>query len=304
MATTDQGSAAAAILYAFVANFAIALAKTWAALLTGSGSLLAEAIHSYADSGNQVLLYLGRRQARKPADREHPLGYGKLTYFWAFVVALLLFSVGGLFSVYEGVHKLQHPEPLNAAWVGLSVLAVAIVLETLSLLGCLREIGKIRGAKSLKYWLVHTRNAELVVVLGEDVAAIIGLLLAFVFLGLSATTGEPAFDAVGSIAIGIVLVTVSVFIARRIRSLLVGRSAEPELVTLIDEIIATDAATVKLLNCITLQFGADVMLAAKILFDPDLTVNELVARINALEVRIKQHVPSVRWCFIEPDITD
>ncbi len=304
MATTGQGSAATAILYAFIANFVIALAKTWAALLTGSGSLLAEAIHSYADSGNQVLLFFGMRQAQKPADHEHPLGYGKLTYFWAFVVALLLFSIGGLFSVYEGVHKLLYPEPLNAAWVGLSVLAVAIVLETLSLLGCLREIGKIRGVKSLKYWLIHTRNAELVVVLGEDVAAIIGLLLAFIFLGLSATTGEPVFDAVGSIAIGIVLMTVSVFIARRIRSLLVGRSAEPELVALIDEIIAADTTTVKLLHSITLQFGPDVMLAAKIRFDPDLTVNEAVARINALEVRIKQHAPSVRWCFIEPDIAD
>ncbi len=301
---TDQRSAAKAILYAFVANFAIALAKTWAALLTGSGSMLAEAIHSYADSGNQVLLFLGMRQALKPADDQHPLGYGKLTYFWAFVVALLLFSVGGLFSIYEGVHKLQHPEPLNAAWVGLLVLAVAVVLEALSLLGCLREIGKIRGTKSLKYWLTHTRNAELVVVLGEDIAAIVGLLLAFVFLGLSATTGEPTFDAVGSIAIGIVLMTVSVFVARRIRSLLVGRSAEPKLVALIDEIIAADPAIDKLLNTITLQFGPNVMLAAKIRFDPDLTLNEAVARINALEVRIKQHAPAVRWCFIEPDITD
>ncbi len=301
---TDQRSAAKAILYAFVANFAIALAKTWAALLTGSGSMLAEAIHSYADSGNQVLLFLGMRQALKPADDQHPLGYGKLTYFWAFVVALLLFSVGGLFSIYEGVHKLQHPEPLNAAWVGLLVLAVAVVLEALSLIGCLREIGKIRGTKSLKVWLTHTRNAELVVVLGEDIAAIVGLLLAFVFLSLSATTGEPAFDAVGSIAIGIVLVTVSIFIAWRIRSLLVGRSAEPELVALINEIITADTAIDKLLNTITLQFGPNVMLAAKIRFDPDLTLNEAVARINALEVRIKQHAPAVRWCFIEPDITD
>ncbi len=304
VATTDRRSAAKAILYAFVANFAIALAKTWAALVTGSGSLLAEAIHSYADSGNQVLLFLGMRQALKPADREHPLGYGKLTYFWAFVVALLLFSVGGLFSVYEGVHKLQHPEPLNAAWIGLLVLAGAIVLEAFSLLGCLREIGKLRGAKSLKTWLVHTRNAELVVVLGEDVAAIAGLLLAFVCLGLSFMTGEPTFDALGSIAIGIVLVTVSIFVASRIRSLLVGRSAEPDLVALIDEIIAADPAIEQLLNSITMQFGPDVMLAAKIRFDPDLTVNEAVARINALEVRIKQHAPEVRWCFIEPDVAD
>ncbi len=304
MATADQSSAAKAILYAFIANFGIALAKTWAALLTGSGSLLAEAIHSYADSGNQILLFLGMRQALTPADREHPLGYGKLTYFWAFVVALLLFSVGGLFSIYEGVHKLKQPEPLNAAWVGLLVLAVAVVLEALSLLGCLREIGKVRGRKSFGYWLTYTRNAELVVVLGEDIAAIAGLLLAFVFLGLSVVTGEPVYDAIGSIAIGVVLVTVSVFIAWRIRSLLVGRSAEPELVALIDEIIDADPSIDELLNSITLQFGPYVMLAAKIRLDADLTVNEAVARINALEVRIKQQAPAVRWCFIEPDVTD
>ena len=304
MAATNHSSAAKAILYAFLANFAIALAKTWAALLTGSGSMLAEAIHSYADAGNQVLLFFGMRRALRPADREHPLGYGKLAYIWAFIVALLLFSVGGLFSIYEGIHKLTHPEPLTSAWVGLLILAGAVVLEGLSLLGCLREIGKVRGTKSLRNWLTHTRSAELVVILGEDVAAIIGLVLAFCFLGLSAITGDPVFDAMGSVAIGIVLVTVSAFVAARIRSLLVGRSAEPELVALIDEIIAADPAIEELLNTITLQFGPDVMLAAKLRFMPDLTIAEAVARINALEVRIKERAPAVRWCFIEPDVTD
>lgn len=302
--TTDRSSAAKAILYAFLANFGIALAKTWGALLTGSGSMLAEAIHSYADSGNQVLLFIGMRRSLKPANDEHPLGYGKLTYFWAFVVALLLFSVGGLFSIYEGLHKLSQPEPLNAAWVGLSILFGAIVLEALSLLGCLREIQKIRGTKSLRYWLTNTRNAELFVILGEDVAAIVGLVLALAFLGLSVVTGNPFFDAIGSIAIGVVLVTVSAFIAWRICSLLIGRSAEPELVALIDSIIDTDPVIVKLLNTITLQFGPDVMLAAKIHCRPDLTVSEAVKHINALERRIKKNAPTVRWCFIEPDITD
>jgi len=304
VATTDRSSAAKAILYAFLANFGIALAKTWGAIVTGSGSMLAEAIHSYADSGNQVLLFFGMKRAMRPANDEHPLGYGKLTYFWAFVVALLLFSVGGLFSIYEGLHKLSQPEPLNSAWIGLSILAGAIVLEGLSLLGCLREIGKVRGSKSLGYWLKNTRNAELVVILGEDVAAIIGLLLAFAFLGLSVLTGDPFFDAIGSIAIGIVLVTVSAFVAWRIRSLLVGRSAEPELVALINSIIDTDPAIVKLLNTITLQFGPDVMLAAKIYCRPDLTMSEAVEHINALERRIKEQAPTVRWCFIEPDVTD
>jgi cation diffusion facilitator family transporter len=304
MASTDHGSASKAILYAFLANFGIALAKSWAAVLTGSGSMLAEALHSYADSGNQVLLFFGMRRSQKPADREHPLGYGKLTYFWAFVVALLLFSVGGLFSIYEGLHKLENPEPLNAVWIGLTVLALAIVLEALSLFGCLREISKVRGSQSLRYWLTHTRNAELVVILGEDIAAIVGLLLAFSFLGLSAITGDPLFDAAGSIAIGTVLIFVSIFIAWRIRSLLVGRSAEPEIVSIIDKTISADPDIDALLNSITMQFGPDIMLAAKIQFRPTLTIDEAVARINALEVSIKKVVPAVRWCFIEPDIAD
>ena len=304
MATTNQGSATKAILYAFLANFGIAIAKSWGAIVTGSGSMLAEAIHSYADSGNQVLLFFGMRRAQRPADPEHPLGYGKLTYFWSFVVALLLFSVGGLFSIYEGLHKLAEPEPLNAAWIGLSILGGAIVLEGLSLLGCLREIGKIRGSKTLSYWLKHTRNAELVVILGEDLAAMLGLTIAFVFLGLSVLTGDPFYDAIGSMAIGVVLVTVSAFIAWRIRSLLVGRSAEPDLVALIDSIIDADPAIVKLLNTITIQFGPNVMLAAKIHFRPDLSMGEAVERINALERRIKEQAPVVRWCFIEPDVTD
>lgn len=301
---SSHSSSAKAILYAFLANLGIALAKSWAAVLTGSGSMLAEAIHSYADAGNQVLLFFGMRRATLPADAEHPLGYGKLSYFWAFIVALLLFSVGGLFSIYEGLHKLSEPEPLNAVWIGLTVLGVAVLLEALSLAGCLREIRKVRGQRSLRAWLRETRNAELVVVLGEDIAALVGLVLAFAALSLTAATGNTAFDAYGSISIGIVLITVSIFIAWRIRSLLVGRSAEPELVALLDSIIASDPAIEELLNSVTMQFGPDVMLAAKIRMAPDLKINEAVERINALELRIKKEAPAVRWSFIEPDVTD
>ncbi len=304
MAATESGSSAKAILYAFLANLSIALSKTWAAAHTGSGSMLAEAIHSYADSGNQVLLFIGLKRSQRPADAEHPLGYGKAAYFWAFIVALLLFSVGGLFSIYEGFHKWQHPEPLSQPWVGLVVLAVAIVLESFSLVGCLREIGKLRGDTSLREWLRHTRNAELVVVFGEDVAAIIGLIVAFIFLSLATITGNTIFDAIGSISIGVVLVVVSLFISIRIRSLIVGRSAEPELRKLIDRPIAEDEAIVELLNSITLQFGPGVMLAAKIRMDPALTIDRAVERINALERRIKQAAPQIKWCFIEPDVED
>jgi len=304
MAATESGASAKAILYAFLANLGIALSKTWAAIHTGSGSLLAEAIHSYADSGNQVLLFIGLKRSQRPPDVEHPLGYGKVTYFWAFIVAMLLFSVGGLFSIYEGIHKWQNPEPLSQAWIGLIVLAAAVVLEALSLAGCLREIAKLRGTTAFRDWLRHTRNAELVVVFGEDVAALVGLVIAFVFLGLAIVTGDPTFDAVGSISIGVVLIIVSVFISIRMRSLIVGRSAEPDLRRLIARLIDDDETIDELLNSITLQFGPDVMLAAKIRLKPNLSVEEAVQHINTLERRLKERAPQIKWCFIEPDVVD
>lgn len=266
--------------------------------------MLAEAIHSYADAGNQVLLFLGLKQSQKPPTPEHPLGYGKLSYFWSFIVALMLFSIGGLFSIYEGFHKLESSEPLNQVWVGLVVLGLAIVLESLSTLGCLREIKRVRQEVPLAKWLKETRNAELVVVLGEDIAALVGLALAFGFLSLANITGNTVYDAIGSICIGVVLIIVSLFIAVRIQSLLVGRSAEPSLRRLIDELIEQDEVIDELLNTITLQFGPKVMLAAKVRMKPGLTVDSAVKHINNLEKRIKEKAPSIGWCFIETDVDD
>jgi cation diffusion facilitator family transporter len=266
--------------------------------------MLAEAIHSYADSGNQVLLYLGLKQGRRPPDADHPLGYGKLSYFWSFIVAMLLFSVGGLFSIYEGLHKFSHPEPLNKVWVALAVLAVAIVLEGSSLYGCLREVAHIRGERPFREWLKHTRNSALVVVFGEDVAALIGLGLAFVFLSIAVVTGNPVFDAIGSMCIGVVLIVISVFLSARVRSLLVGSSADPIIREVIDKIIAEDDAVEELLNTITLQFGPDTMLAAKIRMRPGVDLTSAVRSINMLERRLKQEVPQLKWCFIEPDEAD
>ena len=301
---SDHGSSARAILYAFIANLGIALAKLAAALFTKSGSMLAESIHSFADCGNQVLLYMGLKQAQRPADALHPLGYGKLSYFWSFIVALMLFSMGGVFSIYEGWHKLSVHEPLNKPWVALLVLGGSILLEAGSLAGCLREIKKLRRGKSLRQWLASTRNAELVVVLGEDVAALVGLVLAMGFVALAMVTGNPVFDAVGSILIGVVLVCVSIFVALRIKSLIVGSSAEEELRLAIDAEISADPAIRQLLNAITLQMGPQVMLAAKVLMAPGLTIEEAVAKINKLEKRIKARFPEVAWCFIEPDDAD
>ncbi len=240
MASSTHGSTARAILYAFVANAGIALAKSWAAWLTGSGSMLAEAIHSYADAGNQVLLFLGLRQSTRPPDSEHPLGYGKLTYFWSFIVALLLFSMGGLFSIYEGIHKLQHPEALSRVWVAQWVLVFAMVLEAFSLFGCLREIRNVRAGRSFRDWLKHTRNSELIVVLGEDIAALLGLILAFAFISMASLTNNTIYDAFGSISIGVVLIIVSIFVATRVRSLLVGRSADPLIQEAIENIIGQE----------------------------------------------------------------
>lgn len=304
MVSSTHDSTARAILYAFLANFGIAIAKSWAAWLTGSGSMLAEAIHSYADTGNQVLLYLGLRQSQKPADDEHPLGYGKLSYFWSFIVAVLLFSMGGLFSIYEGVHKLQHPEPLTYIWVAILVLSIAIFLEGSSLFGALTEIRKVRGDRPFREWLKHTRNSELVVVLGEDIGAQLGLMVALGFLIAAKITGNPYYDALGSICIGVILIVISVFVGLRVKSLLVGRSADPDIQEAIDAIITGQAGIVSVFKTITIQFGPDTMLAAKIKLREGQSIEEAVASINALERELKNRIPKLRWCFIEPDVED
>src|SRR5262245_31797123 len=301
---SEHASSTKAILYAFIANLGIAIAKLAAAIYTGSGSMLAESVHSFADSGNQVLLFIGLRQAQRAPDAEHPLGYGKLSYFWSFIVALMLFSLGGLFSIYEGWHKLHAPEALHRAWIALGVLGFSIALETASLLGCLREIKRLRGTRSLRAWLATTRNAELVVVLGEDVAALAGLTIAFAFVTLAEITGDTRFDALGSIAIGIVLICVPLFIAQRIKSLIVGRAAEGDLVAAIRAEIEHEPGVARLLNAIVMQLGPQVMLAAKVQMRSGMSIESAVESINAMERRMKARFPELLWCFIEPDVMD
>ena len=291
-----------AILFAFGANFGIAICKTFAAMISGSSSMMAEAIHSYADTGNQLLLLLGLHRAKKPADTEHPLGYGKVSYFWSFMVAIILFSVGGCFSIYEGWHKLHDPQPLQHLPLG--VLGIAILLEGGSMYDCLREINKARGTRSLWHWLHSSRNAELVVVFGEDFAALLGLVMAFIFLVVAALTGQARFDAYGSIAIGSLLIVVAVFVSIRVKSLLIGRSADPELVEGITEVIAGDDDIYEVFNVVTLQMGARIMLAAKIRLRPELQTSVACEKINRVEARIRERFPEIGWCFIEPDIRD
>lgn len=298
------GNPIRAILYAFVANLGIAIAKFVAAFFTGSSSMLAEGVHSTADTGNQLLLLLGLRQAKKPPDPEHPLGYGKSTFFWSFIVALMLFSLGGLFSLYEGWHKLQHPEEVKYAWVALLVLGLSIALEAASLYGCLREIQHVRRGRGLWRWLHESRNAELVVVFGEDLGALIGLVIAFGFVSLAATTGDARYDAFGSIAIGVVLLIIAVFVAVRVHALLIGRSADPELQAAIEEEIEGDTEIVEVYNVITLQQGPQIIVAAKIRLRTGLPIEQACREINHLEARLKERFPEIGWSFMEPDLRD
>lgn len=298
------GSPMKAILYAFLANLGIAIAKLVGFFVTGSSSMLAETIHSFADTTNQVLLALGIKQSAREPDAEHPLGYGKATYFWSFIVALMLFSLGGLFSLYEGYHKLAEPGPVENGWIALVILALAIVLEGLSMWGCMREIKKIRGARKLWPWLKTSRHSELVVVFGEDFGALVGLVLAFVFLSIAVITGNGAFDAYGSMAIGVVLLFVAMFVAVRVQSLLLGQSAEPELQAAIEDVIAGDADIVTVYNVITLQMGPQVVLAAKVRLNRELSIDQACQAINRLERELRERFPNVRWSFFEPDIED
>jgi cation diffusion facilitator family transporter len=296
-----QADSLKSVLYALGANFGIALAKSVAAVITGSGSMLAEAIHSFADCGNQALLLWGMKSAKRAPDDDHPLGYGKAIYFWSFVVAVLLFSVGGLFSVYEGWHKLHSTEPLNQPWIALGVLAFSIVLEGFSMAGCMREVNKVRGGRSWYQWFRESRQAELVVIFGEDLAALCGLTLAFGAVLATMVTGNPMFDALGSIAIGVLLIVVAFFVAVEVKALLVGQSAEAPVREAIHAYIAMALTVEEVLNVITLHFGDDVMVAVKARFKESGSVGALAAEINALEAALKQEFPQVKWVFFEPD---
>ena len=299
-----SGSPIKAILYAFAANLGIAISKTVAWVFTGSSSMLAEAIHSSADTANQLLLLFGMYRANKPADADHPFGYGKSTYFWSFVVAVMLFSIGGLFSVYEGWHKLHATEPVENVWIALTVLGVGIILEGASMFGCLVEIKKLRGEQTLWRWLNETRRSELVVIFGEDFAALFGLAIAFGFLSLASVTGDPVFDAYGSICIGVLLLVVSVCIAWRVRALLIGVSAAPDVVEAIDAFIARDADIATVYNTITLQIGPQFLVAAKVRLRGDPVVSVACEKINNLERRLRETFPDIGWSFIELDVAD
>jgi cation diffusion facilitator family transporter len=290
-----------AVYYALGANFAIAVAKYVAAFVTGSSSMLAEAVHSTADCGNQLLLMLGIKRAKRPPNLEYPLGYGKETYFWSFIVALMLFSLGGMFSIYEGWHKLHSTEGLTYPLVALGVLAFGIAAESVSMWGCLREVNKVRGSQPLWKWFRSSRNAELVVIYGEDLAALLGLVIAFLAVLATWITGNPVFDAIGSIMIGALLVIVAVLVAVEVKALLVGQGVEPAVRQEMVDFLQAQPKVEGVLELLTLHMGADVMVAVKAKMREYATQAEMVDGINAIERDFKARFPDVAWVFFEPD---
>lgn len=296
------GDSTRAILFALGANFAIAVAKGVAAFFTGSSAMLAETVHSLADCGNQGLLLLGLKQSKRPPTPDYPLGYGKAIYFWSFLVAVMLFTVGGMFSLYEGIHKLQHPEPLKQWWWAAGVLAFGIAAEWVSMRACLQEVAKARGQRSLWQWFRESRQAELVVIFGEDLAALLGLVLALGAVLLAVFTGNPIWDAIGTVCIGALLIIVAVFVAIEVKAMLIGQSVDPLRQQQIREFLDSRPEIAKVISVITLQLGNEVMVSVQAQMREEQSVAGLTEQINTVERAMKQAFPEVRWSFFEPDL--
>jgi cation diffusion facilitator family transporter len=293
-----------AIIAAFLANMGIAVAKFAAWLISGSASMLAEAIHSVADSGNQLLLLLGGRRARREADKEHPFGYGRERYVYAFVVSIILFSVGGLFSIYEGVDKLIHPHEITNVWIPIAVLVIAIVLESFSLRTAVKESNLVRTkGQSWVAFVRHAKAPELPVVLLEDIAALTGLVFALFGVGMTAVTGNPLFDAIGTLMIGGLLIVVAITLGIETKSLLVGEGATDADHARIVAAITQGPEVEHLIHLKTLYLGPDELLvAAKLAFAGEKPLAEVAADIDIVEARVRKAVPAARAIYLEPDI--
>jgi cation diffusion facilitator family transporter len=292
-----------AIVAALGANIGIAATKFVAAAVSGSASMFAEAIHSLADSGNQVLLIVGGRRSRREATENHPFGFGRSRYIYAFLVSIVLFSIGGLFSIVEGISKLHESHELEQAWLPLTVLGVSILLETFSLRTALSEVKKDRGDKTLIQYIRHAKAPELPVVVLEDIAALVGLVLAFAGVGLTVLTHNPIFDAIGTLAIGGLLVLVAIVLGLETSSLLVGEGATTADVSDIRKALEDAKGINSVIHLKTLYLGPDeIMLGAKIAVNPELSALEIAQIIDAAEVAVRTAIPAVRVIYLEPDI--
>ncbi|WP_158861943.1 cation diffusion facilitator family transporter [Leifsonia sp. AG29] len=292
-----------AIVAALAANLGIALTKFIAWAFSGSSSMLAEGVHSVADSGNQLLLLLGGRRSRRRADRSHPFGYGRERYVYAFVVSIILFSVGGVFSVYEGIEKLTHPHPLENAWLPILVLIIAIGLESFSLRTAMKESGPQRNGLSWVQFVRRAKAPELPVVLLEDVAALTGLVFAFIGVGLTIVTGNPAWDGIGTLLIGALLVAVAIVLGIETKSLLVGEGASEADEEAIAKAVLAGGEAERIIHMKTLYLGPDELLVgAKLAFAGEHRLADVAGAIDAVERRIRDAVPIARVIYIEPDV--
>jgi cation diffusion facilitator family transporter len=299
-----QDGSRKAIIAAFFANLGIAVSKFVGFLITGSAGLLAEAGHSLADTGNQALLMLGGKRAAQQPNERHQFGYGNERYFWAFVVALVLFSGGGVFALYEGTQKLLHPHEADSIGVAIAILLAAVALETFSLMTAVKEVNHVKPADQSYWRFVRTaKHPELPIVLLEDVGAEIGLLFALFGLLMTHFTGNARWDAVGSVAIGVLLVTIALILAVRMKALLIGESASQTDQDTISDALATADQVERVIHLRTIYFGPDeLMVAAKLGFAADLTVRQLAVAVDAAEAAVRERVPSVGLIYIEPDL--
>ena len=301
MAGAEHGTKA--VVVALCANLAIAVAKFVGFLLTGASSMLAESVHSVADSGNQGLLLFGGKSARRAATVEHPFGYARTRYFWSFVVAVVLFALGSLFSLFEGVHKLAHPEPLRSLAIAVIILCVAIALEGYAFTTAVGQANHTRGMQSWWGFIRHSKSPELPVILLEDFGALVGLVLALVGLGLATLTGQPAWDAYATLAIGTLLGVIATVLAVEMKSLLIGEAASTRDLEQIRAAITGTPNVADLIHVKTQHLGPDELLvAAKVRLDPSLSFNEVVATIDAAERTVRETVPAATVMYIEPDI--
>ncbi|MCY0388013.1 cation diffusion facilitator family transporter [Robbsia sp. Bb-Pol-6] len=292
-----------AIFLALGVNALIAAAKFGAAIFTGSGSMLAEAIHSLADCMNQLLLLFGMRQAREPISELHPLGNGRVSYFYSMIVALLLFFIGGAFSVYEGVHRLLHREPLSYPYVAIAVLVLSLILEAVSLTGAIKQIRHSNGSMPLWRWFRETRESELLVVAGEDSAALAGLSVALIAIVASTVTGNPVYDACGSIGVGLLLMIVAALVLREVKSMIVGESASPDTRRGIHAFLEEREEVRRVINLITLQWGEHIVVAVQAELIDYASGRAQVDAINRIEADLQARFPEARWVFFEPDVS-
>ena len=299
----SHGEGSKAVVVACLANGGIALAKIAGFFITGASSMLAEAVHSLADTGNQALLLLGSRRGQREPSENHPFGYGRERYFWSFIVAMVLFALGSVYAIYEGIHRILHPEPLQSPMVAVGILGVAVLLEGWSFKTAVAEARAIRGDMGWIEFIRRTKAAELPVVLLEDVGALLGLVFALAGVTIALVTGDARFDGAGSIVIGALLGVIALLLSREMQSLLIGEAADPEVEAQIRTALSASPDVKRVIHLRTVHLGPDELLvAAKLEFDLRLSVEKLCSRVDEAEIEVRKVVPIAKLIFLEPDV--